>query len=82
MVLVSAKTGEGIEQLKDNISKIFNEKKYKETIFVPFKRTKIRSWLFDKKLIFDEKISDNGFSISVFWNDNYRNKYFKKISKL
>ena len=82
MVLVSAKTGEGIEQLKDNISKIFNEKKYKETIFVPFKRTKIRSWLFDKKLIFDEKISDNGFSISVFWNDNYRNKYFKKIGKL
>jgi GTP-binding protein HflX len=77
VVLVSAKTGEGIEELKKKISYLVNKSKFKENIFLPFTKNKIRSWLFNKKLVLKEEIVDDGFLISVFWNEQDKNKYLK-----
>ena len=79
VVLVSAKTGEGIEELKKKISELVNSSKFNENIFLPFTKNKIRSWLFNKKLVLKEKIVDDVFLISVFWNEQDKNKYLKLI---
>ena len=79
MVLVSAKTGEGIGDLKKKISYLLNNSKFKENIFLSFTKNKIRSWLFNKKLVLKEKIVANGFLVSVFWNEQEKNKYLKLI---
>ena len=79
VTLVSAKTFAGINKLKKNIAKIFNNSKFKENILLPFTKNKVRAWLFDKKLVLKEKIVDDGFLISVLWNELYKNKYLKII---
>ncbi len=79
VVLTSAKKNYGIEDLKNKISKLFNNSKFQEKIFLPFEKIKIRSWLFEKKLVLKEQIIDDGFLLSVLWNELYKNKYLKKI---
>ena len=79
VVLISAKKNYGIEDLKNKISKLFNNSKFQERIFLPFEKIKIRSWLFEKKLVLKEQIIDDGFLLSVLWNELYKNKYLKKI---
>ena len=46
VVLVSAKTGEGIKELKKKISELVNSSKFNENIFLPFTKNKIRSLAF------------------------------------
>ncbi len=79
VVLTSAKKNYGIEDLKNKISKLFNNSKFQERIFLPFEKIKIRSWLFEKKLVLKEQIVDDGFILSVLWDELYKNKYLKKI---
>jgi len=79
VVLISAKKNYGIEDLKNKISELFNNSKFQERIFLPFEKIKIRSWLFEKKLVLKEQIIDDGFLLSVLWNELYKNKYLKKI---
>ena len=79
VILVSAKENYGIEDLKNKISELFNNSKFQERIFVPFEKIKIRSWLFERKLVQKEQIVDDGFVLSVFWDELYKNKYLKKI---
>ena len=79
VVLVSAKKKYGIENLKKQISELFNNSKFQEKIFLPFTKNNLRSWLFDKKLVLKEKVVRDGFSLLVSWNEIYKNKYLKKI---
>ena len=79
VVLISAKKNYGIEDLKNKISELFNYSKFQERIFLPFEKIKIRSWLFEKKLVLKEQIIDDGFLLIVLWDELYKNKYLKKI---
>ena len=79
VVLISAKKNYGIEDLKNKISELFNYSKFQERIFLPFEKIKIRSWLFERKLVLKEQIIDDGFLLSVLWDELYKNKYLKKI---
>ena len=79
VVLISAKKNYGIEDLKNKISELFNYSKFQERIFLPFEKIKIRSWLFDRKLVLKEQIIDDGFLLIVLWDELYKNKYLKKI---
>ena len=79
VVLISAKKNYGIEDLKNKISALFNYSKFQERIFLPFEKIKIRSWLFERKLVLKEQIVDDGFLLSVLWDELYKNKYLKKI---
>ena len=79
VVLISAKKNYGIEDLKNKISELFNYSKFKEKIFLPFEKIKIRSWLFERKLVLKEQIIDDGFLLIVLWDELYKNKYLKKI---
>ena len=79
VVLISAKKNYGIEDLKNKISELFNYSKFQERIFLPFEKIKIRSWLFERKLVLKEQIIDDGFLLIVLWDELYKNKYLKKI---
>ena len=79
VALVSASNNYGIEDLKIKISKIFNRNKFQEKIFLPFSKIKIRHWLFERKLVLKEQIVNDGFSLSVLWDELYKNQYLKKI---
>ena len=79
VVLISAKKNYGIEDLKNKISELFNNSKFQERIFLPFEKIKIRSWLFERKLVLKEQIIDDGFLLIVLWDELYKNKYLKKI---
>ena len=79
VVLISAKKNYGIEDLKNKISALFNYSKFQERIFLPFEKIKIRSWLFERKLVLKEQIIDDGFLLIVLWDELYKNKYLKKI---
>ena len=78
VVLISAKKKYGIEDLKKKISTLFNSSKFQERIFLPFEKIKLRSWLFERKLVVNEKIVDDGFLLTVLWDEFYKNKYSKK----
>ncbi len=80
VVLISAKKKYGIEDLKKKIATLFNSSKFQERIFIPFEKIKLRSWLFERKLVVKEKIVDDGFILTVFWDELYKNKYSKKIN--
>ena len=75
VVLISAKKNHGIEDLKNKISELFNYSKFQERIFLPFEKIKIRSWLFERKLVLKEQIIDDGFLLIVLWDELYKNKY-------
>ena len=79
VVLISAKKNYGIEDLKNKISELFNYSKFQERIFLPFEKIKIRSWLFENKLVLNERIIDDGFLLSVLWDELNKKKYLKKI---
>lgn len=79
VVLISAKKNYGIEDLKNKISELFNYSKFQERIFLPFEKIKIRSWLFERKLVLNEQIIDDGFLLSVLWDELNKKKYLKKI---
>ena len=80
VVLISAKKKYGIEDLKKKLSTLFNSSKFQERIFIPFEKIKLRSWLFERKLVVKEKIVDDGFILTVFWDELHKNKYSKKMN--
>ena len=76
-VLLSSVNGVGFEYLQNLIKRVLGDGKKFEDIFISFSDLKRRSWLFDNKLILNEKIIDEGFSLKVHWTNSQRNQFFK-----
>ncbi|MDG2355102.1 MAG: GTPase HflX [Paracoccaceae bacterium] len=75
-VTVSAKTGVGFENLRELLKISLNDEKKQEEIFVSFKKSKSRSWLFENDLIIREEVALGGFKIFVSWTEIQRNRFF------
>ena len=78
IVLLSAESGVGFEYLENQIKKHLEPTNYIETVFLSFNDTKKRAWLFNKKIVTDEILVDNGFSITVQWSVEQRNYFFSE----
>ena len=77
-MLLSAESGVGFEYLENQIKKHLEPTHYIETVFLSFNDTKKRAWLFNKKIVTDEILVDNGFSITVQWSVEQRNYFFNE----
>tara|TARA_A100001011_G_C14246239_1_gene815702 strand:- start:301 stop:1575 length:1275 start_codon:yes stop_codon:yes gene_type:complete len=74
-IMISAKSGDGVQYLKNRILKTFNPVSKTETIFLPFNQSKIRAWLFNENIVSEEKRLDNGFSLKVIWSNEQKYRY-------
>lgn len=81
LVLMSAITGTGFEYLQNLISKLLNDGKKIDEIFLKFSDSKLRSWLFNSKLIITETVLDDGFLLKVHWSKSQRNQFYKSLHK-
>ena len=76
-ILVSAKSGDGLPYLKNQILNYFSPVSQTETIFLQFNQSKMRAWLFNENVVSEEKRLDNGFSLKVMWSKEQKYRYRK-----
>ena len=76
-ILLSSLEGTGFEYLQNKIVKILSDGKKFEEVFLSFSESKRRSWLFNKKLIANEKVIDEGFLLKVHWSKHQKSQFLK-----
>jgi len=74
-VLLSASTGKGFDYLQNEIKKVLSTGKKFEEIFIKFCDQKLRSWLFEKKIVDFETVVDGGYLIKVRWTEDQRGQF-------
>ena len=76
-ILLSSLKGIGFEYLQNKIVQVLSDGKKFEEVFLKFSESKRRSWLFNNKLITNEKIVDEGFLLKVCWSENQKSQFLK-----
>jgi GTP-binding protein HflX len=76
-ILLSSLKGIGFEYLQNKIVQVLSDGKNFEEVFLEFSESKRRSWLFNNKLITNEKIVDEGFLLKVCWSKQQKSQFFK-----
>ena len=77
-VLLSAASGDGFEYLENTIQKSLEPTNKTEVLFLKFKQSKKRAWLFRKNIVSSETVLDDGYSLTVVWSSEQKN-IFNKI---
>ncbi len=76
-ILLSSLKGIGFEYLQNKIVQVLSDGKKFEEVFLKFSESKRRSWLFNNKLITNEKIVDEGFLLKVCWSEHQKRQFLK-----
>ena len=76
-ILLSSLKGIGFEYLQNKIVQVLSDGKKFEEVFLKFSESKRRSWLFNNKLITNEKIVNEGFLLKVCWSENQKSQFLK-----
>ena len=76
-ILLSSLKGIGFEYLQNKIVQVLSDGKKFEEVFLKFSESKRRSWLFNNKLITNEKIVDEGFLLKVCWSEHQKSQFLK-----
>lgn len=74
-VVLSALTGQGIDGLLEAITAALSEPVREDTLDLSFDQGRKRAWLFDHKLVLDERQTDTGYRVAVRWTDRDRRQY-------
>ena len=78
-IFLSAKAHIGFDSLQKEIKKILNGADVSEEVFVSFLNQRHRSWLFKKKIVNNEKITDSGYLIEVRWSKGQRDEFYNLL---
>ncbi|KRS14305.1 GTPase HflX [Roseovarius atlanticus] len=73
--LLSAITGEGMAVLSDTIIARLAGATRVETVSLGFEAGRKRAWLFEKGLVEDEVQDEDGYSLTVRWNDTQKSQF-------
>ncbi len=73
--LLSAITGEGMAALSDTIITRLAGATRVETVSLGFEAGRKRAWLFEKGLVEDEVQDEDGYSLTVRWNDTQKSQF-------
>jgi GTP-binding protein HflX len=75
MHVVSALTGQGLENLLSAISKALTPDLHFETLNVPYGNGKGRAWLFEEGVIEEESADETGYIFQVKWTARQAKKF-------
>jgi GTPase len=75
VAVISALTGQGVEALRAAIATALADPVRDETLDLGFDQGRRRAWLFDHKLVLDERQTDTGYRLAVRWSDRDRQQY-------
>jgi GTP-binding protein HflX len=74
-MVLSAITGEGLDELLATVSEALEGARVEETLELGFSDGKKRSWLFKKGFVLEERQTESGFEIDVRWTQKDSNQY-------
>ena len=73
--LLSAITGEGMDALSDTIITRLAGATHVETLTLGFDAGRKRAWLFEKGLVEDEVQDEDGYTLTVRWNETQKSQF-------
>ncbi|WP_106264205.1 GTPase HflX [Donghicola tyrosinivorans] len=74
-MVLSAVTGEGLDELLATVSEALEGARVEETLELGFSDGKKRAWLFKKGFVLEERQTETGFEIDVRWTQKDSNQY-------
>jgi GTP-binding protein HflX len=74
-MVLSAITGEGLDELLATVSEALEGARVEETLELGFSDGKKRAWLFKKGFVLEERQTESGFEIDVRWTQKDSNQY-------
>lgn len=74
-MVLSAITGEGLDDLLATVSEALEGARVEETLELGFSDGKKRAWLFKKGFVLEERQTETGFEIDVRWTQKDSNQY-------
>jgi len=74
-VAISALTGQGVDTLLEAVAAALSGPVREETLDLGFDQGRKRAWLFDHKLVLDERQTARGYRVAVRWSDRDRRQY-------
>ncbi len=74
-VVISARTGQGMDALIAMIANELAEPVEEETLTLGFDQGRRRAWLFDHKLVKSEVQTEDGYRVAVRWSTRDRSRY-------
>jgi GTP-binding protein HflX len=73
--VVSALTGEGLDEFLQSVTHALGEEKKREALTLGFDQGRARAWLFEKGLVESEVQSEEGFELTLNWSAKDRAKF-------
>ncbi|MDP7152164.1 MAG: GTPase HflX [Paracoccaceae bacterium] len=73
--MVSAITGEGLDDLLENITSRLEGKKTEQELVLPFAEGRKRAWLFEQGVVERETQDENGFNLRVRWTARQEKRF-------
>ncbi|MCF6272562.1 MAG: GTPase HflX [Rhodobacteraceae bacterium] len=73
--VLSALSGQGMDELYEKIEAGLAEPVTEETLLVRYEDGKSRAWLFANNLVLEEKPLEEGYNIRVGWTEKQKNQY-------
>ena len=79
-VLAAATTSEGLEAVLAEISRALRSGTRREALNLPQSAGRARSWLYEKRIVEDERLEDGRIILDVRWNPAERGQFFSQFS--
>ena len=64
---VSAVTGDGMDDLLASLAEHLKDPRKEEVLDLTFAQGRQRAWLFEQGIVIDDKMTDDGYKLTVFW---------------
>ena len=64
---VSAVTGDGMDDLLAALAEHLKDPRKQEVLELTFAQGRQRAWLFEQGIVIDDKMTDEGYKLTVFW---------------
>jgi GTP-binding protein HflX len=74
---VSSITGEGLEELLDDLAGKLKDPRSEVVLTLSFAQGRERAWLFEQGIVTDDEQTDDGYSMTVFWTSLQKERFVR-----